>query len=166
MGVKIGNSALLRDAVDRKRTPQRRAPAKISDIDGARAAAKSQSQTLEVARYGVRRIAEAQDVEAAEWNSACAKSRTPGGVPWGELQTEPKRAGRPYGEPVRIRSLVRGFRMAICRPPSEGASTCHSVFFGAGPLFAIHIDTDPQTSFALRPELRTLSGPLGGPDTL
>ena len=52
--VKIGESALSFLAANGMGAPRRRGPAKLLDIDEARATVKSQSQRFQVARYCAR----------------------------------------------------------------------------------------------------------------
>ena len=73
--VNIGATALFYKAQGKKRTPRRRGPALILDIDEAGVAAQFQSQAFGVARLCVRKRGEEKDAEETELDPARVRFR-------------------------------------------------------------------------------------------
>ena len=82
-GVRIEDTAPCFPAVNRRRAPRWRGPAKISDTDDTGATVSSQSQTFMAAHCYVRKGTEERDAEEVGWNPAPDQLRSGCEVPRG-----------------------------------------------------------------------------------
>ena len=78
---KIGDAALLKEAVDRRSAPRQRGPARLSDIDDAGATVSAPRQTSEVTGYCGGEEMGPQDVGEAERDPESGPSHTRDGAP-------------------------------------------------------------------------------------
>ena len=87
--------------------PRWRGPAKILDVDDGVVTVKFHGQAFKVARYCVRKKAEAQDAGEADWGRALRGSDTRDDVPLWNSGRLPLRIGRLWSGEARLQKLAR-----------------------------------------------------------